>query len=73
MDYTARISKCGDALMRERRALDALRESAETVVARRAELNAWCAWRKVRNEAIDLDLKALVDGIEKGHVPPVSG
>ncbi|SMF85439.1 AAA domain-containing protein [Tistlia consotensis] len=53
----------------ERRVLEALRESAEAIISRRAELNAWCAWRKVRNEAIDLDLKALVDGIEEGRVP----
>ncbi len=58
-----------DFFVTERHALEALRESAETIVARRAELNAWCAWRKVRNEAIDLGLKALVDRIEEGRVP----
>lgn len=53
----------------ERRALEALREAADAIVERKRELNGWCAWRKRRNAAIDLDLKALVDGIEDGRVP----
>ena len=51
------------------RALDAMRDAAEAIVARRSELHAWCAWRKRRAEAMDLDLAALVDGVEQGRVP----
>ena len=51
------------------RALEALRETAETIIARRAELHDWCAWEKRRTEAMDLGLAALVDGIEHGCVP----
>ena len=53
----------------KKRALEALRETAGTIIARRAELHDWCAWRKRRTEAMDLDLAPLVDGIEQGRVP----
>ena len=32
------------------------------------KLHAWCAWRKVRNEAVSLGLEPLVVGIEQGLV-----
>ncbi|GAB3442356.1 hypothetical protein GCM10027396_10320 [Insolitispirillum peregrinum] len=35
-----------------------------------SRLNAWCAWRKVRSEAISLGLAGLVQGIEIGAVAP---
>ena len=31
-------------------------------------LNAWCAWRKARNEAVSVGLEPLVKGIEQGLV-----
>ena len=34
------------------------------------KLHAWCAWRKVRNEAVSLGLEPLVVGIERGLVEP---
>ena len=58
-----------EAFSEKDRALEALCETAETIIARRAELHDWCAWRKRRTEAMDLDLAPLVDGIEKGRVP----
>ena len=51
------------------RALEVLRETAETIIARRAELHDWCIWRKRRTQAMDLGLSPLVDGIEQGRVP----
>jgi very-short-patch-repair endonuclease len=33
-------------------------------------LKAWCDWRRVRGEAIDLDLKLLVDGLEAATLQP---
>lgn len=51
------------------RALDAIRETAETIAARHAELREWCGWRRRRTEALDLELGPLVDAIEKGRVP----
>lgn len=35
-----------------------------------SRLNAWCAWRKVRSEAISLGLAGLVQGMEIGAVAP---
>lgn len=46
-----------------------LAESMDSLVERRVELNNWCAWRRRRNEAFDVDLRPLVEGIETGAVP----
>ena len=35
------------------------------ILARQASLKAWCDWRRARGLAIDLDLKVLVDALEK--------
>jgi len=51
------------------RALPAIRETAETIAGRHAELREWCGWRRRRTEAMDLELGPLVDAIEKGRVP----
>lgn len=47
----------------------AIREAAETLTERCAELHDWCAWRKRRTQALDLGLAPLVHGIEQGQVP----
>jgi Superfamily I DNA and RNA helicases and helicase subunits len=51
------------------KALDAIRETADTIAARHAELREWCGWRRRRTEALDLELRPLVDAIEKGRIP----
>ncbi len=51
------------------RALDAIRETADSIAARHAELREWCGWRRRQAEALDLELGPLVDAIEKGRVP----
>lgn len=53
----------------EDRALDQLRETVNTLVARRNELRAWCNWRRRRAEAIDANLWPLVEAVEQGWVP----
>ena len=50
-------------------ALNAIRETAETISSRHAELHDWCGWRRRRTEALDLELGPLVEAIEKGNVP----
>ncbi|MXY57154.1 MAG: DUF3320 domain-containing protein [Gammaproteobacteria bacterium] len=50
-------------------ALDVVRETTTVIAERRHELSAWCAWRRRRNEALDLDLAPLIDAIEAGDVP----
>ncbi|MEW6353244.1 MAG: DUF3320 domain-containing protein [Pseudomonadota bacterium] len=50
------------------RAVDAIRETADSIAARHAELREWCGWRRRRTEAMDLELGPLVDAIEKGRV-----
>ena len=51
------------------KALDAIRETANSIAARHAELHDWCGWRRRRMESMDLDLGPLVDAIEKGRIP----
>jgi len=50
-------------------ALDAIRQTAEEIVARHAELRAWCAWQRCRNEALALELGPFIDALENGRIP----
>lgn len=49
--------------------LDAIKETAESVIARQEDLRAWCSWRRRRTDAMDLELAPLVEAIENGLVP----
>ncbi len=40
------------------------------IVAAEPRLKAWCAWRKVRTEALSLSLTSLVNAMENGSVQP---
>lgn len=51
------------------KALEAIRETAETITLRHTELRDWCAWRRSRTAALDLELAPLVEAIENGRVP----
>ncbi len=51
------------------RALEQLRETMDTISAKHNELHDWCAWRKRRAEAIDVDLLPLVEAVEQGRIP----
>jgi very-short-patch-repair endonuclease len=51
------------------KALDAIRETAEEIVARHAELRSWCAWQRCRNEAMALELESFVESLENGRIP----
>ena len=42
---------------------------AAAVQADAPRLNAWCAWRRARNEALDLGLTDLVDALEAESLP----
>ncbi|SDF79343.1 Part of AAA domain-containing protein [Massilia sp. PDC64] len=50
--------------------LDDLVACCRQIVAAEPRLRAWCAWRKVRQEALALSLAPLVDAIETGTVRP---
>ncbi len=51
------------------KALDAIRETADMIAARHAEVHDWCGWRRRRTEAMDLELGPLVNAIENGRIP----
>lgn len=46
-----------------------IQETADMIEGRRNDLRDWCAWRRRRNEAMDADLAALVQGVEKARIP----
>ena len=62
-------SSLRDAVATTDRPLDQLWETAETIAVRRSELRNWCAWRKHRAKAIDVDLLPLVEAVEQGRIP----
>ncbi len=45
-----------------------LREAAVEIQHQRARLQAWCAWRRVRDEAVFCGLHSLVEMIESGAI-----
>ncbi|WAG79109.1 DUF3320 domain-containing protein [Metapseudomonas furukawaii] len=50
--------------------LEALRQRCEAMVQAEHGLHAWCAWRKVRDEAASVGLLPLVEAMEAGHLQP---
>ena len=54
---------------KNQKALEAIRETADTIARRHHELRAWCGWRHRRTQAVDLQLTPLVRGIEDGQIP----
>jgi very-short-patch-repair endonuclease len=43
--------------------------NAQAVVESERALNAWCSWRRVRQEAIACGLQPLVEAVEQGTLP----
>jgi very-short-patch-repair endonuclease len=58
-----------DAGTVQSRTLPDLRSLARGIVDHRSALHAWCAWRRVRDEAVAAGLGSLIDAIESGTVP----
>jgi very-short-patch-repair endonuclease len=52
-------------------ALEGLVARCREIAAAEPRLRAWCAWRKVRGEALALALAPLVDAMEAGTVTPL--
>ena len=50
--------------------LPALKQRCEAIIASENKLNAWCAWRKVSQQATLLGLGPLVEGLVSGAVLP---
>tara|TARA_R110002049_G_scaffold130820_1_gene289278 strand:+ start:7775 stop:13804 length:6030 start_codon:yes stop_codon:yes gene_type:complete len=62
-------SSVREALSDDGYSLEKLQEVADLIAERYADLNHWCGWQRRRNEALNLDLGPLVEGIESGRVP----
>ncbi|HEX8595697.1 MAG TPA: DUF3320 domain-containing protein [Pseudomonas sp.] len=50
--------------------LDSLIQRCEAIVRSEHGLRAWCAWRKVRDQAMVAGLPHLVGAMEAGHIQP---
>ena len=57
-----RLAKAGDIV-------SVVKQTTEAIDARHIELRSWCNWHRRRTEALDLELGALVNGIERGLIP----
>ncbi len=64
----------GNSVQREFGAVDnallRVQQACNTIRTRHSELRDWCAWRKRRAEAVDLNLLPLVEAVEQGQVSP---
>lgn len=49
-------------------ALSDIKENCETVISSESRLKAWCAWRKVRDEAYAVGLAPIVQAMETGAI-----
>ena len=68
-DFEAIAGQSGqDSFSGADKELGAIRETADGIATRHAELRDWCAWRRRRAEAMDLELGPLVEAIEKGNI-----
>lgn len=73
-DTVSRLERASGLPEADKRTLGALlpaevAKRASDVLASSNRLNAWCAWRKTRAQALALGLAPLVAGLEQGAVP----
>lgn len=45
-------------------------QNCQGIIGSENRLNAWCAWRKVRDEAVAMGLTPVVEATETGHIQP---
>jgi very-short-patch-repair endonuclease len=53
----------------EKRALAGVKNKAEEISSRHADLRDWCGWRRRRAEALELELGPMVSAVEQGKCP----
>ncbi|NTW81832.1 MAG: DUF3320 domain-containing protein [Chlorobiaceae bacterium] len=51
------------------KALEAIRETADEIAGHHLELRSWCAWRRCRENAVDMELGPFVEALEAGGIP----
>lgn len=49
--------------------LDQIQEACQAITTNERRLRSWCAWQRVKAEAMPLGLAPLVAGTEEGHLP----
>lgn len=59
-----------DELLKLPRGLDDIIAATGRLAGVQQKMNAWCAWRRVRAEAIALGLQSIVHAIERGTIQP---
>ncbi|HET6632466.1 MAG TPA: DUF3320 domain-containing protein [Rhodanobacteraceae bacterium] len=68
-DATERFEKAAGGEIDLDKQVPELFSNAEAIIRNEKALNAWCSWRRVRQEAISCRLQPLVEGIEQGTLP----
>lgn len=68
LNQFAKLSgRAPEDLLAQRDGLRTLAAAGEQLHAAQNKLNAWCAWRRVRGEAVDLGLYPIIESIEAGQ------
>jgi hypothetical protein len=68
VSFAALASRNADELLALPAGLNDLLASCKQLGSAQQKMNAWCAWRRVRAEAVDLGLLPIVDAIERGQI-----
>lgn len=68
--FSTLAGQTGDALLSEAHGLQGLTALGGQLASAQNKLNAWCAWRRVRAEAVELGLNSIVAAIEAGALEP---
>ncbi len=69
LDATERFGKAAGSDVDLNKQVPELYANAKAVVESEKVLNAWCSWRRVRDEATACGLRPLVEAVEQGALP----
>lgn len=68
--FSRLAGQSADALLGEASGLQGLMEMGKRLGSVQNKLNAWCAWRRARAEAIEAGLQPIVGALEAGSLVP---
>lgn len=67
-DFSALAGQTADALLGDAGGLPGLAGLSDRLTSAQSKLNAWCAWRRVRTEAMGCGLQPIVAALEAGSI-----
>lgn len=69
LDATEQFAKAAGSEVDLNKQVPELFANAQAVIDSEKALNAWCSWRRVRQEAIACGLQPMVEAVEQGALP----